>query len=146
MLCAPVKDRQTGQFVGLVDAKDFVEYVLLIYGQSRASVEDLNLAQGLNIRSILSTSKPHTSFCFLPSAPSLSFSSVLFFSFLSLMSTDLSKTNPLVPIASNGSLLDALQQFQSGLHRLAVTQDDTITRMLSQMSMLKFLVQQVCGP
>lgn len=58
VLGAPVKDEATGEFIGLVDIKDFVGYVLLIYGQGRASVSDLNLQQGLRVQSILSTSPP----------------------------------------------------------------------------------------
>ena len=58
VLGAPVKDEATGEFIGLVDIKDFVGYVLLIYGQGRASVSDLDLQQGLRVQSILSTSAP----------------------------------------------------------------------------------------
>lgn len=62
MLGAPVKDEATGEFVGLVDIKDFVEYVLLIYGEGTASVDDLNLEKGLSVKSILSA----LCFLFLP--------------------------------------------------------------------------------
>jgi len=57
VLGAPVKDEATGEFVGLVDIKDFVEYVLLIFGAGTATVQDLNLDKGLSIRSILNLSK-----------------------------------------------------------------------------------------
>lgn len=57
VLGAPVKDEATGEFIGLVDIKDFVGYVLLIYGQGRASVSDLDLQQGLRLQSILNLSK-----------------------------------------------------------------------------------------
>jgi len=57
VLGAPVKDDTTGDFIGLVDIKDFVGYVLLIYGQGRATVNDLDLHKGLNVQSILNLSK-----------------------------------------------------------------------------------------
>ncbi|KAL6073305.1 hypothetical protein QOT17_004963 [Balamuthia mandrillaris] len=110
ILCAPVANEE-GRVLGLVDVKDFVEYILLIYGKSTRSVQELELDAEFSVKNI----------------------------------KNLSLRNPLLNIGIDAPLITVLELFQSGIHRLAVSDGDinNITHMVSQGSVISFLLDHL---
>lgn len=116
---APVYDYDKKVYVGMFDYGDIVAFLLAVMGKEEVPQYETNLRDILQKGLRMGPVPVH-------------------------MVSDLSLRNPFVYVAPETPLLEAIQFFAQGLHRIAVINSDfSLKGILSQSGVLNYVVEQV---
>ncbi|KAI8054292.1 hypothetical protein BDF22DRAFT_654480 [Syncephalis plumigaleata] len=117
---APIYDEKEKHYIGMFDYSDLLTYVLLVLKRAK-------IPQHENTRQVLRLVREAAAEQNVPVR----------------LASDLSQKNPFYALLAESSLIQALEIFAKGAHRLAIiNQDGSIKGILSQSALIKYIAQQ----